>query len=82
MQPYKTVQKPGFKAMVVKLNPRYKIPSQKHFAEQEIPHLYNNIKEKTVMPKLKEIEYFSATTDFWTSQANYPYLSYIIRTFC
>ena len=31
------------------------------------------------MPKLKEIEYFSATTDFWTSQANHPYLSYIIH---
>lgn len=79
MQPYNTVEKPGFKAMVAKLNPRYKIPSRKHFAEQEIPRLCNSIKETTVMPKLKEIEYFSATTDFWTSQANHPYLSYTIH---
>ena len=56
-----------------------KIPSQKHFVEQEIPRLYNTIKETTVMPKLKEIEYFSATTNFWTSQANHPYLSYTIH---
>ena len=32
-----------------------------------------------VMPKLREIEYFSATTDLWTSQANDPYLSYTIH---
>ena len=79
MQPYNTVEKPGFKAMVAKLNPRYKIPSRKHFAEQEIPRLYNSVKETNVTPKLKEIEYFSATTDFWTSQANHPYLSYTIH---
>ena len=27
MQPYNTVEKSGFKAMVVKLNPRYKVQS-------------------------------------------------------
>ena len=64
MQHYNTVEETGFKAMITKLNQRYKIPSWKHFVEQEIPHLYNSIKETTVMPKLKEIEYFSATTDF------------------
>ena len=53
-------------------NPRYKLSSWKHFAEQEILRLYNSIIETTVMPKLKEIEYFLATTDFWTSQANHP----------
>ena len=43
MQPYNTVEKPGFKAMVAKLNPRYKIPSRKHFVEQEIPRfLFRN----------------------------------------
>ena len=64
MQPYNTVEKPGFKAMVAKLNPRYKIPSRKHFVEQEISRLYNTIKETFVMLKLRENEYFSATTDF------------------
>ena len=42
-QPYNTV---GFKAMVANLNPWYKIPSRKHFAEHEIPLLYNNIKQQ------------------------------------
>ena len=79
MQPYNMVEKPGYKSMVAKLNPQYKILSRRDFAEQEIPHLYNSIKETTIMPKLKEIEYCSGTTDCWTSQANHPYLSYIIH---
>ena len=41
MQPYYTVERPGFKKMVSKLNPRYKLPSRKHFSQQEIPRLYN-----------------------------------------
>ena len=36
MQRYNTIEKPGFKAMVAKLNLRYKIPSWKHFAEQKM----------------------------------------------
>ena len=82
MQPYNTVEKPGFKAMIAKLNPRYKIPSRKYFADQEVPHLYNKVKDTVVVPKLQELEYFSATTDFWTSQANHPYLSYTCSALC
>ena len=59
--------------------PQCKIPSRKHVVKQEIPHLYSTIKETTVMPKLKEIENYSATADFWTSQANHPYSSYTIH---
>ena len=57
--------------MIAKLNPRYKIPSRKYFADQ--------VKDIVVVPKLQELEYFSATTDFWTSQANHPYLSYRVH---
>ena len=43
--PISTVGKPGFKHLVSKLNPRYEIPSSKHFSEYEIPALYSLIKE-------------------------------------
>jgi len=36
MQSYNTVEKPGFKAMITKSNPRYKVPSRKYFADQEV----------------------------------------------
>ena len=37
-----------------KLNPRYKLPSRKHFSQQEIPQLYNLVKETMVSPKLTQ----------------------------
>ena len=42
MQPYNSVEKPEFKAMVTKLNPQYKIPSRKYFAE----HVYKTLSKK------------------------------------
>lgn len=38
--PLSTVEKPGFRHMVLKLNPRYQLPSRKHFSDQEIHQLY------------------------------------------
>ena len=29
------------------------------------------------MPKVKELEYYLAITDFWISQANHPYLRWL-----
>ena len=78
MQPYYTVERPGFKNLVSKLNPCYKLPSRKYFSQQEIPRLYNTVKE-SIMAMLGEIEYYSATTDLWTSRATHPYLSYTIH---
>ena len=31
------------------------------------------------MPKLREMKYFAATSDLWTSSAKHPYLSYTIH---
>lgn len=50
MQPYYTVEKPGFQKMIAKLNPRYKLPSRKYFMHQEISRLYNQVKETVVEP--------------------------------
>lgn len=79
MQPLYTVEKPGFQKMIAKLNPRYKLPSRKHFSHQEIPRLYNQVKETVVNPKLSQIDFFCATTDLWTSRATHPYLSYTVH---
>jgi len=62
-----TVEKSGFKLLVSKLNPRYNLPSRKHFTEVEIPKLYVEVRDTVVKPKLAEVEFFSATTDLWTS---------------
>ena len=43
VQPMYTVERPGFKHLVAKLNPRYELPSRKHFSEYELPKLYNHV---------------------------------------
>ena len=39
MLPISTVEKPGFKAMLRKFNPRYNLPSRNHFTKVSIPEL-------------------------------------------
>ena len=78
MQPLSIVDKPGFRHMVRKLNPRYQMPSRKHFTEYEIPRMYNQVKS-TFQGRIKLVNYFSATTDLWTSAANIPFMSFTIH---
>ena len=78
MQPYHTVERQGFKSMVSKLNPKYNLPSRKHFREKEIPSLYASVKSE-IISELEKMTFYSATTDLWTSRAAHPYLSYTIH---
>ena len=79
MQPLYAVERPGFKKLVAKLDPKYALPSRNHFSEIEIPGLYNDLRDNVVRPQLKEAKYFSSTTDLWTSCANQPYLSLTVH---
>ena len=79
MQPLYTVEKPGFKKLLATLDSRYQLPSRRHFAEQELPRLYADVREKNVMPKLSKLSFFAATTDLWTSAAKHPYLSVTVH---
>ena len=74
-----TVERPGFKHLVTKLNPRYELPSRKHFSEYELPKLYNHVRDSIVRSKLMQAEHFSATIDLWTSSATAPFMSLTIH---
>ena len=78
MQPYYTIERPGFKNMISKLCPRYKLPSRKHFSQHEIPSLYAAVKAD-IISKLQDMTYYSATTDLWTSRSCDPYLCYTVH---
>ena len=51
-QVFYTVERPGFRAMIAKLNPRYELLGRKYFVEHQLPQLYNEVKAKIVIPKL------------------------------
>ena len=56
----------------------YELPSRKYFTQTAIPALYN--KEcKTVHDDLHWAEFYSATTDLWSSENLLPYMSYRVH---
>ena len=80
MLPIYTVEKEGFRAMLRKFNPRYDLPSRNHFSRVALPALYSETREKLeALLGGDEIEYFSSTTDLWSSDAMEPYLGYSIH---
>ena len=73
-----TVEKSGFRKMLKTFDAKYQLPSRKYFSETAIPSLYSSVREK-VMEELSSVEYFSGTTDHWSSVGLKPYISYTIH---
>ena len=59
---------------------RCQLPSHKHFTEVAVPALVNDVKsgiEEKI--KAKQLDYYSATTDLWTSSVEDPYMTFAIH---
>lgn len=78
MRPLSTVELPGFKMLVSKLNPRYELPSRNYSSRTAIPSLYSEVREG-IERKLSLCAFYSATTDMWTSGSMDPYISFTIH---
>ena len=76
--PFTTIEKPGFLKMLHTFDPRYVPPGRKYISKTAVPHLYNATREKVEM-ELKKIQFFSSTTDLWSSETLHPYMSYTIH---
>ena len=77
--PLSAVDKPGFRFMISKLNPRYHLPSRKHFSDYEIPRMYSDVRDNRVVPMLRQASFFAATTDMWTSGCNDAYITFTVH---
>ncbi|CAM4533447.1 unnamed protein product [Leuciscus chuanchicus] len=64
--------------MLKVLDARYVVPSRKYFADVALPHLYNTTREK-IRSELEEMQFYSATTDLWSSRTMQPYLSLTVH---
>ncbi|KAG2457434.1 ZBED1 protein, partial [Polypterus senegalus] len=73
-----TVEKYGFQKLLRTIDPKYVIPSRKYFAEEALPKLYNEVKEK-ILNQLQNVRHFSTTSDLWTSRAMQPYMSLTVH---
>ena len=91
MQPFYTVEKPGFQKMVNVFDPKYTLPSRNDFSEKELPRLYSQVRDNVVKPAVTKASFYAVTTDLWTSCARHPFMSFTIhfiddewelKTFC
>ena len=73
MMPFNIVERLGFRKLLNKLDDRYVIPSRKYFAKTAIPALYTDTRGR-IAESLKSAEYYSITTDMWSSGKMEPYL--------
>ncbi len=74
LQPLSVVEDEGFRNFVRTLDPRYRIPSRKHFMEGKIPAMYEECHLK-VKKSLDGANSAVLTTDMWTSRATEAYLT-------
>ena len=69
-QPVSVIDHKGFRSLISTLEPKYQMPSRKYFSETIIPSIANRIRAN-IATQLKEgAEYWSFTTDFWSSDVN------------
>ena len=72
MQPYQTVNNPGFQHLLHSFDQRYHPPDRKTLSTNYIPRLYDREKGR-VSSALASVDSFALTTDIWTSRHNQAY---------
>ncbi|XP_063234924.1 E3 SUMO-protein ligase ZBED1-like [Bacillus rossius redtenbacheri] len=88
-QPFSIVNDRGFRELINFLEPRYSIPSRKHFSKTVVPKLYADTRGKvaeSLQCELQTAQSFLWTLDMWTSRAQVPFISltahYLNAEFC
>ena len=76
--PINIVEGAGFKRMINAFDSRYEVPSRNHFSRIALPSLSTSVNQQ-VRKKIGTLQYFSATTDMWSSIGMQPYMSYTIH---
>ncbi|XP_057183139.1 E3 SUMO-protein ligase ZBED1-like [Triplophysa rosa] len=78
MLPLSTVEQDGFRKLVKVLDCRYELPGRKYFSKTALPQLYEECRGK-LENQLRNVRYFSTTTDLWSSRTSEPYMSLTIH---
>ncbi len=72
MMAVNTVSKEGFVGLINKLDRRYQLPSRNYFSHVAIPQIYDTC-VKTVSSELHQLDFYTSTTDLWSSRTTEPY---------
>ena len=77
LQPLHIIDEPSFRYLMLRAEPRFKLPHRTHFTDKVIPEKYEKVRLE-VMEQLESVENCTITTDLWT--ATYQNRSYISFT--
>ncbi len=69
-QPFSIVEDFGFRRLIEFIEPRYSLPSRRHFADVSLPALYNEVAAHIQMLLGKNVTDISFTTDIWSSDVS------------
>lgn len=78
MMPLYSVEKSGFKHLLHTFDPHYEVPSRNYMSRVAIPSLYNATKDQ-VLKSIQGSQYFSSTTDLWSSNTTEPYMGFTVH---
>lgn len=76
--PLRTVEKPAFRETLQSFDKQYELQSKKYLSNTVIPQLFNETKEK-IIAELHNLDFFSATTDMWSSVNMTQFLSLTVH---
>ncbi|KAM4590974.1 E3 SUMO-protein ligase ZBED1-like [Odontesthes bonariensis] len=78
MVPFNTVEKPSFRALLNKFDRQYELPGKTYFSQTAVPKMYSTARA-AVQCELREVDFFSATTDMWSSVNMTPYMTVTVH---
>ena len=74
-QPFDTINDSGFRHMLHVFESRYTPPDRKTIALNHILTMYDTVKAYITKQIADDVQYFSITTDLWSSQARHSYIA-------
>ena len=66
LQPFSVVSDVGFEHLLAEMEPRYVLPSRRHFSKVLIPEIFTKVKHR-ISGLLDFASYVALTTEIWTS---------------
>ena len=69
-QPFSVVDDVGFRRLIKHIEPRYAMPSRRHFSDVCLPELYNVVANHVHELIASDISAISFTTDIWSSDVS------------
>ena len=74
LRPYHMTENPGFRHVMEVAEPRYEMPSRRHFTDVVIPNIVGEVKKNLRDELLHALPGISVTTDMWRSDQNKEYM--------